>query len=183
MSRTRRRWPRRALEALLAGLLAAASVPGTAQDGADAPPAVHDPANPDLPRLQTPAEGLAGLPRDARGRVDWMEALRQGLIKPRADLDGKRPMLRLQLDIVMKNTAAMPHVLFPHEAHSQWLDCGNCHSAIFLPKAGANPVSMAKIFRGQYCGACHGRVAFTPLFDCERCHSLPHGDVKAWWLD
>lgn len=145
------------------------------------PAPVLDPANPDLPRLQKPVEALDALPRDKRGRVDWMQALRRGLIQPRADLQGRATMELLNLDIVMPRTAEMPHVKFPHEAHSQWLACSNCHDRIFVPKAGANPITMAKIFRGEYCGVCHDRVAFTTLVACERCHSVPHGGVKAWW--
>jgi c(7)-type cytochrome triheme protein len=37
-------------------------------------------------------------------------------------------------------------------------------------KQGANPVSMDRIIRGEYCGRCHGVVAF-PFTDCLRCHS------------
>jgi c(7)-type cytochrome triheme protein len=161
---------------LAAGLLASAR----AQDAGQAP-TLYDPANPDRARLQRPADAQVPLPLDMRGQVDWMKALRQGLIKPRSDLKGEQAMQLLELDIVMKNTAQMPHVKFPHEAHTQWLACSNCHDKIFLPKAGANAVTMARIFRGEFCGTCHGRVAFTPLFACERCHSVPHGDIKAWW--
>jgi hypothetical protein len=32
---------------------------------------------------------------------------------------------------------------------------------------------MADIFRGQYCGMCHDRVAFITFFSCMRCHSVP----------
>lgn len=170
-------------KALLAGLLlAVAALPGvTAADDDDAPPVLHDPANPEAAKLQRPAEALSALPQDKRGQVDWMKALRQRLIKPWADLEGKQAMPLLQLDIVMQNTAEMPYVRFPHDAHTQWLSCGNCHSQIFVPKAGANPVTMARIFRGEYCGVCHGRVAFSTLFACERCHSVLHSGGKAWW--
>ena len=150
--------------------------------GEPPPPApIHDPSNPDAPRLQKPAEAFAGLPRDRRGRVDWMAALRQGGIAPRADVGGKKPVERFTLDIVMRNTREMPHVKFPHEAHSLWLACENCHRSLFVPRAGANPVNMTEIFQGRWCGECHGKVAFTPMFDCERCHSVPHGQAQAWW--
>ncbi len=168
---------------VLAGLLLAAAAPlGVAlANDADAPPVLLDLSIPETGKLQQAAEALSALPQDKRGQVDWMKALRQSLIKPRADLDGKQSMQLLQLDIVMKNTAEMPHVKFPHESHTQWLSCGNCHSQIFVPKAGANPVTMARIFRGEYCGVCHGRVAFSTLFACERCHSVLHSGGKAWW--
>jgi hypothetical protein len=32
---------------------------------------------------------------------------------------------------------------------------------------------MINIFRGQYCGKCHDRVAFVTFFSCYRCHSQP----------
>jgi c(7)-type cytochrome triheme protein len=84
----------------------------------------------------------------------------------------------LDLDVVMKNTKEMPYVRFPHQSHTLWLDCSNCHPVPFVPKSGANPVSMNEIFRGQYCGMCHDRVAFITFFSCDRCHSIPHGPVS-----
>jgi c(7)-type cytochrome triheme protein len=66
----------------------------------------------------------------------------------------------------------MPDVVYPHEQHTQWLDCANCHDEIFIPEKGANQMSMAGILLGQKCGVCHGRVAF-PVTDCRRCHSKP----------
>jgi c(7)-type cytochrome triheme protein len=75
----------------------------------------------------------------------------------------------------------MPYVKFPHNSHTEWLACSNCHDKLFIPKAGANPITMEKIFRGEYCGTCHDRIAFITHTSCERCHSVPHGDTKAWW--
>lgn len=171
---------RDALRALVLGSAVLLAAPAPA-DELLGPAPVLDPDNADLAKLQKPTEALDGLPRDKRGRVDWMQALRQGAIQPRADLQGKGRMDLLQLDIVMKRTAGMPHVKFPHESHTQWLACSNCHDRIFLPKAGANPVTMERIFRGEFCGVCHDRVAFTTLVACERCHSVLHSGVKAWW--
>lgn len=141
----------------------------------------HDPANPDSRKLQRVEDAIAGLPRDKLGAVDWMRALREGGIAPRADMRGESKMQVLDLDIILKNTKEMPWVRFPHNSHTQWLACANCHDAIFVAKAGANDIDMVKIFRGEACGACHGRVAFIPTLSCERCHSVPHGDIKPWW--
>jgi c(7)-type cytochrome triheme protein len=141
----------------------------------------YDPANPDYRRLQKADEALTGFPLDKKGNIDWMKAIRSGTITPRADLSNSKPMQVLDLDIILKNTKEMPYVKFPHNSHTQWLDCSNCHNKIFEPKAGANPISMNKIFQGQYCGVCHDRVAFLTYFSCERCHSIPHGEVKSWW--
>jgi len=174
----RRRWARAAAW-LAAAVLAPAAV---AQDPPAAAP-VHDPANGDYGKLQRPSEAFAALPLDKRGRVDWMKSLRGGLIQPRADVKGEQSMSVLKLDIVMRNTAEMPYVTFPHESHTMWLECSNCHDGIFVAKAGANPISMTKIFRGEYCGVCHDRVAFTTMFACERCHNVLQPGSQAWWAD
>ena len=142
---------------------------------------IYDTTNPDYPILQKTNEALGGLELDNKGAVDWMKALNSGFITPRADLMGEGKMEVLDMDIFMKNTKGMPYVKFPHSSHTRWLACSNCHDKIFIPKAGANPVSMTKIFRGQYCGVCHGQVAFITTFSCERCHSVPHSGGKAWW--
>lgn len=136
---------------------------------------IYDPSNPDYHRLQRIDEATRGLKRDSIGFPDWMAALRSGAISPRAGLSGTEKMDVFDLDIVMKNTKEMPHVVFPHQSHSLWLDCSNCHPAPFLPKAGANSISMSQIFRGQFCGMCHDRVAFITFFSCNRCHSAAAG--------
>ncbi|WP_296910509.1 c(7)-type cytochrome triheme domain-containing protein [Polaromonas sp.] len=146
-----------------------------------APNKFYDPASPAYSQLQKSPQALKGFPRDKKGEVDWMKALFSGAIKPRADLTGSKQMEVLDLDIVMKNTKEMPYVNFPHNSHTQWLACSNCHDKIFVKKAGANPIDMTKIFKGEYCGTCHDRVAFLTFFSCERCHSIPHGETKAWW--
>lgn len=133
---------------------------------------IHDTSNPNYFRLQRMDEATRDVKRDALGFPDWMAALRSGAIAPRADLLGTGKMNVLDLDVVMKNTKEMPYVLFPHQSHTLWLDCSNCHPAPFLPKNGANPVSMDSIFRGNYCGMCHDRVAFITFYACNRCHSV-----------
>ena len=134
---------------------------------------IYDESNPDYARLQRIDEATRHIRRDAVGFPDWMWALRSGAISPRAGLSASEKMSVLDLDIVMRNTKEMPHVLFPHLSHTLWLDCSNCHPTPFLPKTGSNPVSMEQIFRGQYCGMCHDRVAFITFFSCDRCHRVP----------
>lgn len=136
---------------------------------------LHDPANPDRKFLQPYGEATRNLPHDAVGFPDWMRALREGAITPRAGISGKESMDVLDLDIVMRNTKGMPNVLFPHSSHTMWLACSNCHPAPFVPVAGANQINMADIFRGRFCGMCHDRVAFVTFFSCNRCHSVPQG--------
>jgi c(7)-type cytochrome triheme protein len=133
---------------------------------------VHDESSPGYLRLQRIDEATSHLPKDALGFPDWMNALRAGDITPRAGLAPGSVMKVLDLDVVMKNTKAMPHVRFPHRAHTLWLDCSNCHPAPFNPQAGTNPVNMTEIFKGRYCGMCHDRVAFITFFSCSRCHSV-----------
>ena len=143
---------------------------------------IHDPESMALETLQDPEEALRPLPRSTNGSVDWVTALRTGTIEPRATVDGNGPpMAELDFTIVMAQTREMPYVRFPHKAHTEWLDCSNCHPAIFVPRVGANPVSMGAILRGEYCGRCHGRVAFS-VDECERCHNVMHRDSpERWW--
>lgn len=117
-------------------------------------------------------EATEHLQHDALGFPDWMLLIRSGAITPQAGLLKTDKMKVLDLDIVMKNTKEMPYVLFPHQSHTLWLDCSNCHPAPFIPKTGVNPVSMGAIFRGNYCGMCHDRVAFITFFACARCHRV-----------
>ena len=132
---------------------------------------IHDPDNPDAARLQRIDEATRNLPYEANGFPDWMRALNEGLIRPRSDLRGTQEMEVLDLDIIMKNTKEMPHVRFPHRSHTRWLACANCHPAPFASIAGSTRIRMSDIFRGQYCGMCHDRVAFITFFSCSRCHS------------
>lgn len=133
---------------------------------------IYDETNPAYSRLQRIDEATQYLKRDSLGFPDWMASIRSGAIAPRATLSVGGKMNVLDLDVVMKNTKEMPYVLFPHQSHTLWLDCSNCHPTLFTPKAGSNPVSMTEIFRGQYCGMCHDRVAFITFFACTRCHSV-----------
>ena len=84
----------------------------------------YDPGNPDLRHLQRYEEAVANLPMDDNGFPDWMRALRESNIQPRAGLKPDAPMNILNLDVIMKNTREMPFVSFPHYAHTLWLDCG-----------------------------------------------------------
>lgn len=139
---------------------------------------VHDPRNPGLASLQQPAEALAPLPRDSAGnQVRWVEALERGMIVPRASLwSGTEVRLR-EGEILIARYGSMPAVSFPHRQHTQWLDCANCHNALFKDVAGANKFSMTAILNGEQCGVCHGAVAF-PLTECNRCHNVPNESLR-----
>lgn len=140
----------------------------------------HDPANQDLQHLQNYDAAVAGMPKDPLGFPDWMRALREGSIQPRSTLSGKDvPTDELNLDIIMRNTKEMPWVRFPHLSHTMWLTCSNCHPYPFEARSGATKIRMADIFRGQYCGMCHDRVAFVTFFSCMRCHSVPQNSLPS----
>lgn len=143
----------------------------------NAPPmtdGIHDPANPGTEALQPPREAFAELPRGNSGnKVDWVKALREKIIEPRADRTSDAVQKQvMDLDIIREVKGSMPDVVYPHKPHTEWLDCAQCHPKLFQPKKGSNPISMAAILMGQYCGVCHGKVAF-PVSECSKCHSRP----------
>jgi len=133
---------------------------------------IHDPSNDAIKVLQPPSKAMEGFPRTETGVVNWVKVLDDGLIEPRTGLTGEEKMYFVDFDVIFKNTASMPYVRFPHRPHTKWLTCANCHPKIFLPERGKNHVTMAGIMSGQYCGVCHGKVAFPPL-ECTRCHRVP----------
>ncbi len=119
---------------------------------------------------------LDSLPKGLGGEVNWTVAVLKGYISPRGSLDPDAeeiPPLDLNIFIEAK-TPLMSNVLFPHSIHTYWLSCNNCHPKIFIPQAGANPISMVEIFEGKWCGRCHGKVAFKfyPIANCRRCHII-----------
>lgn len=159
---------------------AATTRPGTAAADQDR---YYDASGPAFPRLQKANEALEGFPVDGGGFVDWAAALASGRIAPRADLQGTGRPAAHELDVILRNTKEMPWVRFPHRAHSEWLDCANCHPAPFAGKPGAAPVAMESILRGESCGMCHGKVAFPAWRQCERCHSVARPGERAPYDD
>ena len=140
--------------------------PAPADDG------IHDPANDGTHALMAPLSAYAGLPRSLAGnRINWVEALGQKKIDPRWDrTDLKAEPVIMDMNVVREVKGSMPDVVYPHKQHTEWLDCSNCHPAIFVPQKGANSISMASILLGEKCGVCHGKVAF-PVSECRLCHS------------
>ncbi|MDH5265831.1 MAG: multiheme c-type cytochrome [Betaproteobacteria bacterium] len=133
---------------------------------------LHDPASPGTRQLQEPREALSPLAPDTAGnQVRWVEALDRGQIIPRSTINPGTEVRILEDEILLNLNGGTPIVRFPHRAHTLWLDCSNCHEAIFKSKAGANKLDMRKILQGEQCGVCHGAVAF-PLTECSRCHSV-----------
>ncbi|MBI5275357.1 MAG: c-type cytochrome [Burkholderiales bacterium] len=141
---------------------------------------IHDPANDGTQALQPPLTAFGDLPKSNAGnRVDWVKSLNQGKIVPRADrTDPKAAPAVMDLNIVREVKGSMPDVVYPHKQHTEWLDCSNCHPAIFKPQKGANQISMAGILLGEACGVCHGKVAF-PVSECRLCHSKAKAPTAA----
>ena len=134
---------------------------------------IHDPENEGTHMLQPPAVGMADFVKSGFGnRVDWVATLESGKIAPRwerasPDTDGHMVM---DMNILRVPRGSMPNVVFPHKQHTEWLECSNCHPAIFIPQKGAYQISMPLILLGQKCGVCHGKVSF-PISECKKCHS------------
>lgn len=134
---------------------------------------IHDPKNAASILLQTPKDGMKGFVKSGFGnRVDWVKTLNKKTINPRASLeDPTEEMEIFELNVVRVPVGSMPKVVYPHDRHTAWLACDNCHDDIFVPEAGANDITMEMIIKGEKCGVCHGKVAF-PVSQCKKCHSL-----------
>jgi c(7)-type cytochrome triheme protein len=143
----------------------------------NAPPAedgIHDPENDGTYVLQPPKVAFEGLPESTFGNyIDWVATFRSGKIQPRLNLLGEEEEpLMMDLDIIREVKSTVPDVVFPHQAHTEWLHCSNCHPDIFIPEQGANRMNMSAILLGQKCGVCHGKVAFpVTTLTCKTCHS------------
>ncbi|MBE7413895.1 MAG: hypothetical protein HS130_01160 [Deltaproteobacteria bacterium] len=120
------------------------------------------------------ALSAAGLPKDRYGLVDWAKLVRQNIISPKHSLDpGEEEAPPLKMDVVIPAKGDfVDDVIYPHEMHTYWLKSDVCHPQIFVPARGANEMTMVGIVKGDWCGRCHGKVAF-PLTDCTKCHSAP----------
>ena len=78
-------------------------------------------------------------------------------------------------DVVINTTAeaeGVSPVIFPHWFHRIRFQCSVCHVDLGIKmKAGASGISMDRIIRGEFCGACHdGEIAWSPE-NCDLCHT------------
>lgn len=130
-------------------------------------------------------DALLTLPTAADGAVDWARAAREGVVSPRLYLesgdlprppysletlsgaawDPSEPMLDLDIEMEPERFPFFK-VVFPHDTHSYWLNCASCHPDASTRIRGP----MKGILAGEYCGTCHGRVAYEPEISCGRCH-------------
>ncbi|MBI3777923.1 MAG: hypothetical protein HY274_03250 [Gammaproteobacteria bacterium] len=125
-------------------------------------------------------ELLRQLPKEEAGGVDWDDALAKKLIQPRSGLEPDapdQPAFDLNLELIPEGQPFFK-VVFPHKEHTEWLACANCHTDIFKMQRGADPITMTKIYSGEYCGRCHGKVSFTLPTGCPRCHAALAGPAK-----
>jgi c(7)-type cytochrome triheme protein len=106
--------------------------------------------------------------------IDWLKAEEQGLLPLVDYLEGvsiRRAKIQEPKEFNLSaKEPNMPDILFSHKKHTVWNGCELCHPEIFGVKKDAVPYNMQEIFAGQYCGVCHGKVAF-PNIDCQRCHT------------
>jgi c(7)-type cytochrome triheme protein len=121
-------------------------------------------------------ELAALLPKDSTGGPDWVQALKTGAIAPRPGIEPgatDQPVLPITVERTPPGQDVFK-VVFPHDVHTQWLSCANCHPTPFQMQKGATPINMGLIYAGQACGTCHGKVAF-PVTACGRCHPAMAG--------
>jgi c(7)-type cytochrome triheme protein len=120
-------------------------------------------------------DSVKGFPKSRFGnRIDWMAAEEQGLIELKDYLEGvsiDRGKLKGPADRkLIADALGMPSIIFSHEKHAVWNGCELCHPQIFPIRKSDQVYDMQSIFDGQFCGACHGLVAF-PNTDCRLCHT------------
>lgn len=143
------------------------------------------PSSLDAPALPPPAfektltadTALAMLPRDHAGNVDWVAAVRQGVIRPRSTLPG-RPApdstgFRFLFDFFFPGPDTTFDAYFPHSTHTEWIGCQQCHARIFAYRGAS--IKMLDILQGKYCAECHGKVSYPVATACERCHTRLQG--------
>lgn len=135
----------------------------------------------DTRALESQFDEFAGdLPFSRFGNgIDWAEAIKTGKIHPvnalTSDLSIQQLPEKLKLPMKLGTAEFRSDVTFSHEDHFLELDCSACHPDIFnIKKKGTKAFTMENNIFGNYCGACHMRVAF-PMNDCRRCHSQMTG--------
>ncbi len=129
--------------------------------------AINLPA-PDIEKHLSWEKAQEELPAHELGGVDWSAALEEGLVRPRTLGNPQAAdAAAFKYDFIIEAKKEKFNVLFPHSAHTGWLGCENCHTAIFPLRR--NPASMKEMRKGESCGRCHGEVAFS-LKQCKRCH-------------
>jgi c(7)-type cytochrome triheme protein len=124
------------------------------------------PPPPPIESVMDPDSVLAMLPADASGGIDWVEAQRAGVIRPRSgERDaGLDTLVGFSYDIYLSSEGG-PEAFFPHSTHRSVLGCESCHPRVYRGGGG-----VGEAHEERSCGYCHGPVAF-PIQSCERCHA------------
>lgn len=161
---------------------------GVPQPGAErvAPPVVKNPRRPkykkppppvafvevpDLPPAVDWRGIYAALPRTDDG-VAWVKAIETKAITPKPGIapDAKDEEAT-DMDVELDSSGQETKAVFPHKAHTLWMGCTTCHTGIFEMEKGKAKMTMAGMGEGQWCGACHGKVAAPELTACPACHT------------
>ena len=165
-------------EARVKLLLAAAAARNGAANAvaAAAPPRVKE-KPPEIEKVKTWKEAEKFFPMDRKGRKgrpNWTEAVRQGIIKPRESVNGARrpPGYVFKYDFFIPTEEVDFEAYFPHSTHTEWLSCESCHPKIF-PLRGAKMTKKA-MKKGKFCGVCHRKKQGTAFWlrACDRCHLM-----------
>jgi c(7)-type cytochrome triheme protein len=123
----------------------------------------------------------AKLPKGFYGNeLDWAKAIKLKQITPAYSIFNKeeKPMSFDKPLELIATWNFVPPAVFPHGAHTPWLDCANCHPDIFnIQKKTTESFAMQYILEKKFCGVCHLKVAF-PLDDCKGCHPEMTRDKK-----
>ena len=159
--------------------------PGKARES---PPVVKQPRRPkytpppppvtyvEVPDLLPPTDWKAireSLPKAEGGEPDWVKALELKLITPKpglaADAKDEDPS---DMDVEIKTSGQAEWVsVFRHKPHTMWMKCDSCHAnGLFEMESGKVKMTMAGMGEGQWCGACHGKVAAPEISGCPACH-------------
>jgi len=137
------------------------------------------PAGPPIPleRLKQWEDLVREAPRHPMGGIDWVKAVEEGAVAPKPSVDPSvpdQPALALDVEISSAGNPTFKAV-FSHAAHTAWLSCSNCHPGIFALRRGDDKITMEKISAGEFCGRCHGKVAFDVATGCARCDPVLGG--------
>ncbi|MFO0752524.1 MAG: cytochrome c3 family protein [Thermodesulfovibrionales bacterium] len=78
-------------------------------------------------------------------------------------------MKKFEREIVYKEKRAGT-VVFSHAFHTAAFSCGDCHPKLFRMRETGGKMTMEKMEKGAFCGACHNGNGASPLTDCTKCH-------------
>jgi len=138
-----------------------------------------DDVRPEIEQAPTWDQAKQYLPLDRegrKGRPNWTEAVRRGIIKPRGTVAGRvsPPHQTSNYDFFIAAPESDPgyEAYFPHSTHTEWIACESCHPKIF-PVRGEK-MTKRQIKKGKFCGACHAKKGGTAFWlrACDRCHLL-----------